>query len=132
MTFKEKLRLLRSTMNLTQAEAAKLANVSLRTYKGYELGERMPKSHETYLQLAEAFNVDLKYLMSDEDEFVLNIKDKHGSQASKDAKEMIDGLLGLFAGGELSLDDKKAVLDALEEAYYKAKIENKKYGKKGE
>lgn len=132
MNFSEKLRLLRSNLRLTQREAADLAGVSLRTYKGYELGERMPKNHDTYMNLSSAFNVDLNVLLSDEEEFVLNIKEKHGSKAKKDAQEMIDGVLGLFAGGEISLEDKKAVLDALEEAYYKAKIENKKYAAKDE
>ncbi|NLW53133.1 MAG: helix-turn-helix transcriptional regulator [Tissierellia bacterium] len=130
MDFSEKLRLLRSKQRLTQGEAAKLAGVSLRTYKGYELGERMPKNHDTYINLCSAFNVDLNLLLSDEEEFVLNIKEKHGSSAKRDAQEMIDGVLGLFAGGEISLEDKKAVLDALEEAYYKAKIENQKYAPK--
>lgn len=129
MDFSEKLRILRTNKNLTQSQAAKLCNVSLRTYKGYELGERMPKSHEIFLSISEAFNVDVKSLMSDESEFILNIKNKHGNSSEKDARQMIDGVLGLFAGGELTLEDKKAVLDALEEAYYKAKLENKKYGK---
>ena len=34
---------------------------------------------------------------------------------------MINGVIGLFAGGDLTLEDKKAVLDTIEEAYYDAK-----------
>jgi surface antigen len=43
---------------------------------------------------------------------------------------MINGVIGLMAGGELPEEDKKAILDAIQEAYYIAKVENKKYSPK--
>ena len=40
---------------------------------------------------------------------------------------MVQGVIGLMAGGELPEEDKKAILDAISEAYYIARTENKKY-----
>lgn len=42
---------------------------------------------------------------------------------------MINGVIGLMAGGELPEDDKRAILDAISEAYYIAKMENEKKDK---
>ena len=49
---------------------------------------------------------------------------------TKDAQSMA----GLFAGGDLPDEDKDALFEAIQQAYWKAKLENKKYGrrKKGE
>ena len=43
-------------------------------------------------------------------------------------------MAGLFAGGDLPDEDKDALFEAIQQAYWKAKLENKKYGrrKKGE
>ena len=40
---------------------------------------------------------------------------------------MVDGVIGLMAGGEIGEEDKKAILDSIQEAYYIAKSKNKKY-----
>lgn len=37
-------------------------------------------------------------------------------------------MTGLFAGGELPEEDKDALFEAIQEAYWQSKIENKKYG----
>ena len=63
MEFKDKLRALRKGLKLTQPEAAELIGVSVRAYKGYELGERHPSRRETYINMSKLFNVDLNYLM---------------------------------------------------------------------
>lgn len=36
-------------------------------------------------------------------------------------------MIGLMAGGELPDEDKATILDAMQEAFYMAKLENKKY-----
>ena len=45
---------------------------------------------------------------------------------------LVNGMIGLFAGGTLSDEDKKAVVEAITEAYYKSKYQNadKKEGSK--
>ena len=73
MEFKDKLRALRKGLKLTQPEAAEKIGVSVRTYKGYELGERHPSRRETYINMSKLFNVDLNYLMDSSSQFIVNV-----------------------------------------------------------
>jgi acetyl-CoA carboxylase biotin carboxyl carrier protein len=41
--------------------------------------------------------------------------------------ELVNGMIGLMAGGELPEEDKATILNAMQEAFYMAKLENKKY-----
>ena len=127
MSFGEKLREIRTQENLTQQEMADRIGVSLRTLKSYELGETLPRYRKIYHKIAEEFNVDVNYLLAEGDDFILSAGEKYGSRGIKGAQELIDNARALFAGGELSEDDKKVVFDALQEAFFEAKLENKKY-----
>ena len=49
----------------------------------------------------------------------------HGYKGAKDAEELVAGVSALFAGGELSENDKDAVMSALQDAYWMAKERNK-------
>ncbi|HGH9316210.1 TPA: XRE family transcriptional regulator, partial [Streptococcus pyogenes] len=46
------------------------------------------------------------------------------------ARALTEGLSSLFAGGEISDEDKDAAFEAITRAYWEAKRENKKYGRK--
>jgi len=127
MNFGEKLREIRTKENLTQQEMADRIGVSLRTLKSYELGETLPRYRKTYHKIADEFNADVNYLLTEGDDFVLSAGEKYGSRGMKGAKELINSARALFAGGELSENDKKVVFDALQEAFFEAKLENKKY-----
>jgi len=48
----------------------------------------------------------------------------------KQATALVSELSGLFAGGELTEEDRDAVMQSLQEAYWLAKKENRKYGRK--
>ena len=123
MNFAEKLKKLRDQSQLTQSEFAIEIGVSLRTYKAYELGERRPRKHDIYLKIADIYDLDLNSLITDgEDLKTLS----HIENNDKDADVIIKEMLGLFSGGKLDLEDKKAVLDSLEEAYYIAKMKEEK------
>jgi len=127
MKFSEKLKKLRTDNNLTQEELSKLIGVSLRTLKSYELGETLPRYRQTYYKIAEIFNIDVNYLLTEGDEFILSAGEIYGHRGLKSAQELINSARALFAGGSLSDEDKKAVFDALQEAFFEAKLENKKY-----
>ena len=127
MNFGEKLREIRTQENLTQQEMADKIGVSLRTLKSYELGETLPRYRKIYHKIADEFNVDINYLLTEGDDFVLAAGEKHGYRGTKGAKTLIADARTLFAGGELSEQDKKVVFDALQEAFFEAKLENKKY-----
>ncbi len=127
MSFSEKCKRLRMAKGMTQEELARAVGVSLKTISRYESGETMPRYRKVYDQLAEVLDTSYDYLVTEEDNFVMDIRENFGSKDARDAKELVDGVIGLMAGGELPDEDKKVILDAIQEAYYYAKQENKKY-----
>ena len=127
MAFADKLKNLREENNMTQEDLAKLCDVSLKTISRYESGQSKPRYRKTYDALAEALGTSHDYLVTDEEDFILKARERYGNQGAKDAEEMVQGVIGLMAGGELPEEDKKAILDAISEAYYIARTENKKY-----
>ena len=127
MKFGEKLRDLRKKNGLTQAELAEKAGISLRTVNYYESGTTYPKNREIYTTLANILDVDVNYLRNEGDEFIARANERYGYRGAKQAEELVAEIGGLFAGGELSESDKDAVMQALQQAYWDAKKENKKY-----
>lgn len=127
MAFANKLKDLREANNMTQEELANYCEVSLKTISRYESGQSKPRYRKTYDALAEALGTTHDYLVTDEEDFILKARERYGNAGGKDAEEMVEGVIGLMAGGEIPEEDKKAILDAISEAYYIAKTENRKY-----
>ena len=75
--------------------------------------------------MANIFRVDASYLLVDDDDYKVPVQDQNYDM-------LVNGMIGLFAGGTLSDEDKKAVVEAITEAYYKSKYQNadKKEGSK--
>ena len=99
MKFCEKVKEARTKAGLKQDELAKAIGVSLRTISNYEAGTRYPKKRETYYKMAEVLKVDVNYLLTDDEEFLLNAESKYGSKGARQAKELMAEVTGLFAGG---------------------------------
>ncbi len=102
MKLSEKLRKLRKEKNLTQPEMADIIGINLRTYKSYELDQSKPRYKSIYKKIADFYDIDINYLLIDDNnsqDFIINT-----------CKQ-------LFAGGSLNSDDKKALFNALKEAY---------------
>ena len=127
MDFAQKLKDLRTEKDLTQEELAKKSGISLKTISRYELGETLPRTKKYYEKLATALDVNKDYFFSQDTNFILNIREQFGYKGAKDAEELVNGMIGLMAGGELAEEDKTTILNAMQEAFYMAKIENKKY-----
>lgn len=130
MSFGKKVRELREIKGYTQQELANKIGVSMKTIARYEADETKPRYRKIYDNLAEVLNTTHDHLVTDEENFILNAREKYGAEGAKDAETMINGVIGLMAGGMLPEEDKKAILDAIQEAYYIAKVENKKYSSK--
>jgi len=127
MKFGEKLRDLRKEKNMTQTELAKEIGVSLRTIISYENNNSYPKKRDVYSKLATFFNIDINYLLTEDEEFITTAKTKYGNRGARQAKDLVAEVGGLFAGGELSEADKDAIMRSLQQAYWDAKEDNKKY-----
>ncbi|MCI5675065.1 MAG: helix-turn-helix transcriptional regulator [Ezakiella sp.] len=131
MAFGNKIKRLREQKGWTQAELASLIDKSLRTISAYENENIRPRKRETYDKLSELFGVNVNYLLTDEDGFLFTSNEVLAPHDALEANKAIAGVLGLFAGGDISLEDKKTILDAITEAYYDAKAKEAREGRGG-
>ena len=127
MKFGEKVKTLRKEKKLTQAELAKAIGVSARAVQNYEITDAHPKQRDVYKKLAEVLDVDVNYLLTEDEEFIYEAQDRYGRRGAKDAQELVSQVSGLFAGGEVTEETKDEVMEAIQRAYWAAKKENQKY-----
>ena len=124
MKFAEKVRTARLNMGYTQKQLAETAHVALRTIVSYEKGDSYPRKRETYAALAKALNVEKNYLLTEDEEFVVNAAEQYGTRGTSQPQAVIEGFSGLCAGGTLSEEDKDAVMKALQDIYWESKARN--------
>lgn len=127
MELGEKLRTLRKRTSLTQKDVADHISISIKTYANYENGIREPSKKAIYSKLAELFNVNINDLLHDNDEFLIDAREKYGSKGAREANEILEKAGCLFAGGELSEQDKDAVMRSLQTLYWDAKEDCQKF-----
>ena len=112
---------------LTQDQLAKQIGVGKRAVIGYEIEGRYPKKHDIYQKIADALGCTTNDLLTDTDQFVAKAQEEYGSRGKKQAEDAVNTITGLFAGGELSEEDRDEVAKAIQDAYWYAKERNKKY-----
>ena len=117
MEFNEKLRLLRKNAGLTQRQVADAVGVTYRTYQNYEAGASSP-SGDVASRLAAALGVSTDTLLSAAPASAPEAPDRA-------LRALLAEMQALFAGGTLRAEDKKYVLDALTEAYFRTKQQGK-------
>lgn len=127
MGFGERLRQKRIEAKLTQVQLAKMVDVSLRTLQNYEAELRKPSNMVTVQKLADSLDTTIGYLLGAADTLVMEAKERGGSRAARDIKELVNEVSGLFAGGTLSDEAMDGAMRALSEAYWIAKENNRKY-----
>ena len=127
MNLSEKLRNARAAKHMSQTELANKTGMSLRTIQNYEMGTRLPKSRSTYDKLAEALEMDVDILLDENAEFVLRASESYGGRGAEQAMDMVADIKALWAGGEMAEEDMDEIMQALQEAYWEAKKNNRKY-----
>jgi transcriptional regulator with XRE-family HTH domain len=127
MSFAENLRRLRKEKGMTQDQLARQIGVGKRAVIGYEIEGRYPKKHEIYQKIADALGCTTNDLLTDTDQFVAKAQEEYDSRGRKQAEDAVNTITGLFAGGELSEEDRDEVAKAIQDAYWYAKERNKKY-----
>jgi transcriptional regulator with XRE-family HTH domain len=128
MSFAENLKRLRKEKGLTQEQLARQIGVGKRAVIGYEVEGRYPKKHEVYQKIADALGCTTNDLLTDNsDQFVAKAQEEYGSRGRRQAEDAVNTITGLFAGGELSEEDRDAVARAIQNAYWFAKERNRKY-----
>lgn len=132
MTFGEKFKALREEKGLTQKDVARELGINSRMITRYENDISHPRTRDAYRRIADFFGVDVNYLLTEDDSFVVRASEQYGARGMKQAQELIDGMSGLFAGGTLSEQDKDAVMKALQDIYWESKARNaQKYAARG-
>lgn len=126
MELKDKISKFRKLSGLTQIELAKKVGITTRAIQNYEMGSRIPRI-DILTKIANALDVEVNDLVTDSEHFVIEANEQYGSKGKADAQQLIEKANALFSGGDISDEDKAYVMEALQEAYWKAKIINKKY-----
>ena len=130
MKFAEKVKELRTKKGLSQQQLADAIGVSRRTIINYESGI-YPRDRNQFKRLAEVLETNEDYLLTESEQFEAEAYMRYGARGKKQAQALTEELASLFAaGGELEEEDMKAMIDALQEAFWIAKLENKKYGRR--
>lgn len=121
MNFGEKVKQLRTEKGWSQAELAKKIGKSQRTIVSYETGAAYPRKREVYSQLAELFQVNVNYLMTENEEFITGVGEKYGQRGQLQAAAILDQTRELFAGGALSERDQIAFLTEMQQIFLDSK-----------
>lgn len=132
MTFGEKLKTVRLSLNLSQSELSEKTGISERSLYTYEQTGILPRSNNLR-KLADALNVSVSYLLDEEetdpnkdidhDIFIANSKNQYGYKGAREATELLFRASALFAGGELDDEAKELFFQSLMEVYLDSKQE---------
>lgn len=121
MKFGDKVKGLREQKGISQSELAKLMGVSSRAIQYYENGEGYPRKRELYKKLADFFEVELNYLLTEGAEFIAEASERYGRRGAIQAQLILEQASALFAGGELSEDDQLAFVHEIQHLYLDSK-----------
>lgn len=134
-SFAEKVRDARNELSLTQAQLGEMCGVSGRAVQTYEKGEKTPRQ-STMIKLAKALKVSVKFLSDDEcenpvediekDGYIEEARERFGAKGARDINALLGENQALFAGGELSEEQKDEFFQAIMAAYLTCKEEAKK------
>ena len=88
MTFAEKFKAEREKKELTQQQVADGLGINRRMITRYENGISFPRTKDAYKKIADFFGVDVNYLLTEDEEFVVQATEQYGSRGKKQAQEI--------------------------------------------
>jgi transcriptional regulator with XRE-family HTH domain len=121
MKFGEKLREQRKKRKLHQDDLAAAVGITSRTLQNYEKGTSHPKDRSVYFKLAEFFDVDVNYFLTEDEEFLTEAAATYGKRGRAQAEALIDQAQAMFAGGELSEEDQLAFVQEIQGLWLESK-----------
>ena len=132
MTFAQKIKTARAMKDLTHEQLSALTGISRQTLISYEKGRSRPRA-ASCIKLASALGVSYAYLTDDEQTdpnygaektgYIETAHGLYGVRGAREIEQLLDANRALFAGGELSQDEKNAFFDAVMDAYLTSKKE---------
>ena len=121
MKFGEKIREQRKRRKLSQTELANALGVTLRTLGNYETGASHPKTREIYFKLADFFEVDVNYFLTEDEEFLTAAAQQYGKRGRDRAQAILAQTSAMFAGGELSEEEQAAFSQEMQAIFFDSK-----------
>ena len=118
--FGNKLRELRLQNDFSQEMLSRKLGIATRTVLMYEKGKSHP-SIEMLNRIADLFKVSVSFLLDEQNDVQVQ-EIKHGKTK---ADYLVKEISSMFAGGELSEAEKDSIMEAVQEAYWAAKKQNK-------
>lgn len=125
MTFGEKIKLERTKRGMDQKEFAKLIQVSTRMISVYENGKSFPRTRADYARIAETLGVSVDYLLTENEEFIMNIGSEFGPRGAKGAQKILDQINYTYTNGEIDEDDLEILTQGIQEIYWKVRQKNR-------
>ena len=132
-TIGDKLKALRLSKKITLAALSRSSGLSDRAIRYIENNERQP-GIDAIKKLSAALDVSTSYFMDDDlfqeevdkEEVLAEAKEKYGSRGKAQAERIYQQTQALFAGGQLSEEDRSAFRDLMIDLFFETK-EAKKY-----
>ena len=87
----------------------------------YESGQRHPANIVIVRKIAAALKLSQEYLLDDTAQYVIDAAARGGERSAHDIDRLLSDIQGLFAGGELTPQDKDKVMRAINEIYWESK-----------
>lgn len=133
-TIGDKLKALRLSKKITLAALSRSSGLSDRAIRYIENNERQP-GVDAIKKLSAALDVSTSYFMDDDlfqeevdkEEVLAEAKEKYGSRGKAQAERIYQQTQALFAGGQLSEEDRSAFRDLMIDLFFETKEEAKKY-----
>lgn len=127
MGFSERLRDLRKEKKMTQEELAKLTGITCRQIQKYEGGVSRPRMEQAE-KIAEVLNTSVDSLLGKQGMAIAEFGEKNGAKAERDLVAQAEKFSAMFAGGDISMEDKDQAFKIILQAYSKAtEIAKEKY-----
>ena len=132
-TIGDKLKALRLSKKITLAALSRSSGLSDRAIRYIENNERQP-GIDAIKKLSAALDVSTSYFMDDDlfqeevdkEEVLAEAKEKYGFRGKAQAERIYQQTQALFAGGQLSEEDRSAFRDLMIDLFFETKEEAKK------
>jgi len=127
LKFGEKVKEQRIKKGLTQKAAAEALDISTRVLQKYEDGSNYPHDRDVYKRMANLFEIDVNYFLTEDEEFITEAARRYGRKGLSQSKAILEQTSALFAGGELSDEDKLSFIHEMQEIYFDSKEKAKRF-----
>ena len=124
MTFGEKIKAERENRKMNHKDFAKLIGISTRILSAYENGKSFPRTRNDYTRIANTLNLNVNYLLTDNDEFIMQVGSQYGYRAAHGANKILEDVRALFSGGEMAPEDMDELMLKIQETYWEVKRKN--------